>query len=204
MKRKKEHNNPLAYKIGALLIIIGIILVARKILWNKFTLNTEKEAIEEYYMLNSNDETTEGIEFTDQKPSSKKNFNYIAVLRIPKIKLEKGLVHPNSPYNNINYNIEILDSSDMPDKDKGNFILAAHSGNSSVSYFKNLDKLSLNDEVIVNYNDIVYKYKITSIYDIKKTGTAKIVRDKNKNTLTLITCRQKTNNQIVIICELIK
>ena len=42
-----------------------------------------------------------------------------------------------------------------------------------------------------------------NIYDVEKTGTANIVRNAEKNTLTLITCRHNTNKQIVIICELI-
>ena len=41
------------------------------------------------------------------------------------------------------------------------------------------------------------------MYDIEKTGTANIIRNKEKTTLTLITCRHNTNKQIVVICELI-
>ena len=38
--------------------------------------------------------------------------------------------------------------------------------------------------------------------DIEKTGKAKIIRNNNVNTLTLVTCRHNTNNQIIVICEL--
>ena len=40
------------------------------------------------------------------------------------------------------------------------------------------------------------------IYDIDKTGKAKIDRDNNTSTLTLITCRHNTEKQIVLIAEL--
>ena len=41
------------------------------------------------------------------------------------------------------------------------------------------------------------------LYLIDKTGTAEIIRNKNKSTLTLITCKHNTNKQIIVIAELI-
>ena len=90
----------------------------------------------------------------------------------------------------------------MPDEKNGNVILAAHSGNGRTAFFKNIDKLVINDEVIIDYKNKTYKYKIIDIYDIEKTGKAKIIRNNNVNTLTLVTCRHNTNNQIIVICEL--
>ena len=49
-----------------------------------------------------------------------------------------------------------------------------------------------------------YKYKVVNQYDIEKTGTANIVRNAEKSTLTLITCRHNTNKQIIYICELVE
>ena len=83
-------------------------------------------------------------------------------------------------------------------------MLAGHSGSGRVSYFRKLDKLSQDDEVSIFYNGSEYKYKVVNQYDIEKNGTANIVRNAEKNTLTLITCRHNTNKQIVIICELVE
>jgi len=104
--------------------------------------------------------------------------------------------------NDINYNVQILKNSSMPDQENGNLILASHSGNARISYFRNLDKLSLGDMVSIDHRGKAYSYKVVNIYDIEKNGTAKIIRDTNKTTLTLITCRHNTQKQIVIICEL--
>ena len=90
----------------------------------------------------------------------------------------------------------------MPDEEKGNVILAAHSGNARISYFKNLDKLVIGDDISIEYNSVIYNYKVVDIYLIDKTGTAEIIRDKNKSTLTLITCKHNTNKQIIVIAEL--
>ena len=46
------------------------------------------------------------------------------------------------------------ESSNYPDVAKGNLILASHSGTSSISFFKNLYKLEVNDDVYVNYNNV--------------------------------------------------
>ena len=45
-------------------------------------------------------------------------------------------------------------------------------------------------------------YKVKGYDLVGKTGTAEIIRNKEKKTLTLITCRQGTKKQIIVICEL--
>ena len=90
----------------------------------------------------------------------------------------------------------------MPDKEKGNFILAGHSGIGRNAYFKNLYKLNIDDEISVFYNSNEYKYKVVNQYEIENTGTVNIVRNKAETTLTLITCSKNTKNQTIIICEL--
>lgn len=127
---------------------------------------------------------------------------YVAVLEIPSIGLEKGLVSLDDKYNNADYNIQTIESSLMPNVANGNLILAAHSGSSSISYFKNLYKMKINDKLIIYYNGIKYTYVLSNYYDIDKTGYADIVRDKNQNTLTLITCKRGTDKQTIFISYL--
>jgi len=91
----------------------------------------------------------------------------------------------------------------MPDQVNGNVIIAGHSGSARVSYFRKLDQLVIGDSVSMDYKNKTYNYKVVDIYDIEKTGTAEIIKNKNTTTLTLITCRHNTNKQIVIICEMV-
>lgn len=91
----------------------------------------------------------------------------------------------------------------MPNVKNGNLIIAAHSGNSYISYFKNLYKLSNDDVAYVYFNNIKYTYKVAGKYDAEKNGKVTIHRDNKKNTLTLITCSQTDKTkQIVYILEL--
>ena len=106
----------------------------------------------------------------------------------------------NSYYNNVNRNIQIIKSSSYPDEENGNTILASHSGTSSISYFKNLYKLEVNDEAKIYYKNNTYTYKLNNIYNVPKTGTVNIKRDIYKTTLTLITCTKgsKTEQTVYI------
>ena len=132
------------------------------------------------------------------------NSIYIGYLIIPDINLKKGFTTIDSKYNTVSKNIEILKSSDYPDKENGNVIFAAHSGNSSVSYFNKLYLLENGSDVLIEYNNKRYKYKITNIYYVEKTGKIEVKRNKNKSSITLITCTKGNNTtQTVYIGELI-
>lgn len=203
LKRKENKSNKSLVILGSLFLISGLSLIVL-IIYTTFKTKSEEDIaldnfyIEEKQIENTDDTTTEDV-VEEKKETS---INYIAVLRIPKINLKRGLVDKDSKYNNIKYNIMIHKESDAPDKEGGNVILVAHSGTAGVSYFRNVDKLSLGDEIYLDYNSQTYSYKITNIYDIEKTGIAPIRKETTKSTITLITCRHNTNKQIVVIAEI--
>ena len=74
----------------------------------------------------------------------------------------------------------------MPDQENGNVILAAHSGNGRTAFFKNLDKLQIDDTVSIFYNGYEYKYRMINTYDVEKTGSVENNKKCPKSTLTLI------------------
>ena len=149
------------------------------------------------------------VNYLDEFEETKKDNNnytpnYIGFLEIDKIHLKQGFLSIDNYYNNVDYNIEILKVSDFPDVLNGNFILASHSGNSSISYFRNLYKLDIGDIAKVYYKSKTYKYQIVNIYKENKDGSVGIYRDSNKTTLTLITCsKNDKQHQTVYILELI-
>lgn len=160
--------------------------------------NEEMEIINSFYI----EEKVQNSSSSKKEINAREKLDYIAIVNIPKINLRRGLVNKNSKYNDINTNIQILKESDMPDILNGNFILAAHSGDSNISYFKNIDKLISDDLVYIDYDKLRYEYKVVNFYTVEKTGQVEIVRNVNKNGLTLITCVDGTNKQLIIICEL--
>lgn len=153
--------------------------------------------------LEDSKESTSNTDNTVKENESLKTENYISVIEIPKISLKRGMYSKDSKLNDVDKNIEILKESDYPDIDGGNFILAGHSGSGRTAYFNDLDKLELEDTINIYYKGYKYIYNVKNIYEIDKTGKAKIVRNKGITTLTLITCKDGTDKQIVIIAELL-
>lgn len=199
--QKRKGKNKWLLVIGIVYYVSGLLLLAYVISIPILNSKKESDALSNFYIQEEKKNDTNQVQ-NNKENQMTSNLEYIAVLKIPKIKLEKGLVAKDSKYNNIDYGIKILKESDSPDVINGNVILAAHSGTADISYFNNLDKLKTNDEVLILYNGKTYQYKIVNIYDIDKTGKAKINRNNNKSTITLITCRNGTNKQIVLIGEL--
>ena len=203
LKRKENKSNKSLVILGSLFLISGLSLIVLTIHTTFKTKSEEDIALDNFYIEEKQIETTDDTTPEDVVEEKKDTpINYVAVLRIPKINLKRGLVDRDSKYNNIKYNIMIHKESDTPDKEGGNVILVAHSGTSGVAYFRNVDKLSLNDEIYLDYNNKTYSYKITNIYDIEKTGVVPIRKVTTKSTITLITCKHSTNKQIVVIAEI--
>ena len=199
--QKRKGKNKLLLIIGIVYYVSGLLLLAYVISIPILNSKKESDALSNFYIQEEKKNDTNQVQ-NNKENQMTRSLEYIAVLKIPKIKLEKGLVAKDSKYNNIDYGIKLLKESDSPDVINGNVILASHSGTADISYFNNLDKLKINDEVLILYNGKTYQYKIVNIYDIDKTGKAKINRNNNKSTITLITCRNGTNKQIVLIGEL--
>ena len=209
--------NKIVVIFGVSLFIIGLLFLSSNYL-------NEKRDNAYQYMNNLLLESNEIVELTEEvgtisSTSSLENIEseeqikeeyvdpylkyYIGTLEIPKINLSKGFTDINSKYNTVNKNIQVVETSTYPDVDKGNFIIAAHSGTSYLAYFKNLYKLAIGDKAYVNYNNKRYTYQIVNIYEQEKTGKIAIYRNLNKTTMTLVTCtKDSKTKQTVYILEL--
>ncbi len=166
-------------------------------------------------MMNSSMDSEEVIENVPiaEKVEKTENINnnnvidyskYLGVLEIPRIGLKRGFYNTDSKYNNIQYNVTMLGGSNLPDVENGNLILMAHSGDAYISYFAYLWMLSIGDHAYVTYNGRKYDYQIVNIYNVEKNGVAVIHRNKERTTLTLITCTKDNDfSQTIYILELV-
>lgn len=206
--QKKNKKKGYLLIFGILLIFISLGILTNKYYQRNEIQNIEENNLEEFYEIQEeishdieeNNEIQEEVKVEEKIEKEP----YIAVLKIDKISLEKGIYNINSKNNNVNRNIQLLKESDMPDKENGNVIIAGHSGNSYIAYFKNLVKLNNGDEAKIFYNGKTYIYNLTKSYEIEKTGKVELNKNKDIQTLTLITCKTNTNKQIVFVFELEK
>ena len=204
-KNKKEKNSPsVTAFIGALLTLAGVFFLSYNYI--------EAEKVYAYdYMSKAFYNGTDVVvvpaeeieeENDDGLPEEVTN-DYIGYLTIPKINLTKGFLDIRSTENDVDKNLLVVEGSNYPDKEQGNFIIAGHSGTGWNSFFNDLYKLNENDTVYVTYKGKKYIYLIKNIYKQPKIGKLAIYRDYTKTTLPLITC---TNNdsttQTVYIAEL--
>lgn len=213
-KKEKRISPSMIAIIGATLTLIGGFFISYNYIQKKKVLAYDYMTnifYEEKSKSEISDDKTNYQEESNKEASEEINqeeivntTNYIGYLEIPKINLNKGFVDIKSPDNNVEKNIYIVEGSSYPDVEKGNFIIAAHSGSGWKAFFNDLYKLSTGDSAIIKYNGKTYTYKITNIYDQEKTGTIAIYRNYNKTTLTLVTCTNNNNkSQTVYIAELV-
>jgi len=201
--------------IGSFLIFVGIISVS----WN-YLLKMRDEVYSDMkiaMMDVSRDSFINQTEVIEDAPSPENVSNtedttsyvvdyskYLGVIEIPKIGLKRGFYNIDSRYNNIQYNVTLVKGSDLPDVDKGNLILMAHSGTAYNSYFAYLYRLGGDDMVFITYAGQRYVYQIKKIYDVVKNGVVAIHRNPDKTSLTLITCTRNNDfSQTVYIAELV-
>ena len=188
---------------GSILILIGLAIVMTPIIIESIDEYKENIRIEIFFDNDYSSIESSSESFTSQNIDN--SSNYIAILEIPKINLRKGLYSINNMNNNVNRNIQIIEESNMPDVENGNFILASHSGTGRTAYFNDLPKLDINDLVYIYYNNIKYTYQIYDKYNVDKDGTIEVSRIKNKRMITLTTCNQiDKSKQVVVLGELIE
>ena len=119
----------------------------------------------------------------------------IGKVQIPKINLNKTLYKIGSKLNNVEENVTILESN-LPNI----IILAAHSGTGHNAFFKDLNKLNINDTINLTYTNTNYTYKIINIFEQNKSGYITI-NEKEYDQLFLTTCSYNKNKQLIIECK---
>ena len=208
-KIKKSH----ILLIGSFFIFVGFISLS----WNYLSqmkrdvYENMKIAMMENSSLNNEEKVIEEVPIVEEVSKKEDNNSYVVdyskylgVLEIPRIGLKRGFYNTDSKYNNIQYNVTMLGGSNLPDVDKGNLILMAHSGDAYISYFAYLWMLGVGDHAYVTYNGRKYDYQVVNIYNVQKNGVAVIRRNKERNTLTLITCTKDNDfSQTIYILELV-
>ncbi len=163
---------------------IGILLILSSLLF--FSLNF----YEEKKIQVQNERLVQDF-FQEEKQTSIEE-SYYGVLEIPKISLKRGFYSYYSSLNNVDKNIELISNDCIPGN-KCSFILASHSGNSSISFFKNLDQLVLDDEAIIYYSNTSYVYILKDIQHVVKNGTISLL-EPDTSELVLTTCNRKNDN----------
>lgn len=191
-------SNKTVVTLSIILVIIGLLLISSDYLKSKKEKAYEKVRIS--LMTEEEDNTPQIVEEEpkQEEPVEVLPNGYLGILTIEKIDLQQGFFDRDNPGNNVDNNITFLDPTNYPDEKNGNVLLVAHSGSSSIAYFKNLYQLEIGDTASIRYKGKTYTYKIENIYTEIKDGTVTIYRDTTRSSLTMITCTKDDNTRQTI------
>ena len=124
--------------------------------------------------------------FAIQETTKNKTY-YHNIIEIPKIHLFLPIVFSN----------QISEYGVTSIENESHQVLAAHSGNSNVSFFKEIDKLNIGDAIHIYKDNKMVVYRIIEKQLVKEDNLG-VLYDKD-NIITLITCDKIQNDQRLII-----
>lgn len=123
------------------------------------------------------------------------NDNIIAYLSIPKISLFNVPIEYGTNKNVLSKAIGLFENSNI---DGGNVCLAAHNRSKTVSYFRNLWKLSTGDEIILKTKDKFTTYTVMFKTEVLSNDWTYLQNEK-EDYITCITCIDNKPNKRLCI-----
>lgn len=204
--------NKIRKLIGFIFIIGGLIIISITGYMKYETYKEQKALMEAFNQMNKafDGADTEFEEDLNNKDTNKeeekqevdkvdkdvdKESNVIALIKIPKIKLEIPVVD-SVDLKDIKYVAGHFQSTAYPGE-KGNFSVAGHRYSSYGEPFKRLDEIENGDKINVIYKGKEYDYEVTDKFLIDPDDNSILEKTKDA-TITLITCTMDVKQRIVI------
>lgn len=120
--------------------------------------------------------------------------NVAGIINIPKINEELPL-YLGANKENMTKGAVVLGETSMPTGDiNSNVVIAAHRGYRGIKMFRDIEKIELDDEIIITtpYDSLIYK--VTEIKIVEKDDIGEIFIKEGKDMITLVTCHPYTQN----------
>lgn len=182
--------------ISLIIIMLSLALFCCYHIYYYFLDKGSNELVETYY------EKKIEPERIVTKIARKEKEEYLGILKIPKINLQEGFYNINSKNNNVSNSVTILKESVLTIGSESIIYLIAHSGTGYLAFFKDLNKLNINDILYLDINKNSYQYVINDIYEVEKNGKIIVNHNIHEDYLVLSTCGEN-NKQLVITSKLI-
>lgn len=184
--------------IDILLIIAGLSLIAFSMysilqpwIYQKIALRENAKTADSYI-------NKKGINrlLNDYNPIPIKREEYesgMMVIDIPKLNVHASVINGTST-EDLKLGPALFEISPLPDAKGGNVCIAAHRDR----WFKEIDKLNKDDEVMLSFNGKRYVYKVEKIFIVAKNDWS-ITYDTGYTALTLVTCISTSDSEKRII-----
>jgi sortase A len=113
-------------------------------------------------------------------------------LSIPKLKIDNATVAIGGE--DLAQSLIQYPGTALPGK-SGNSVIFGHSvlpiffnPKDYISIFSTLPTIKKGDEIIINYDNVTYQYRVESLFDVSPTDIQVLEQDKSDSFLTLVTC----------------
>ncbi len=113
-------------------------------------------------------------------------------LSIPKLGIDGAIVRTDSE--DLSGSL-VQFSGSRPPGEKGNTVILGHSvlpiffdPKNYISIFSTLYKLDRGDEILLNYEDTIYKYVVETMFEVKPTDIEVLEQNADASYISLITC----------------
>lgn len=145
--------------------------------------------------LEINDNLNQANFYSNNILINKSNDNIIAYLSIPKISLFNVPIEYGTNKNVLSKAIGLFENSNI---EGGNICLAAHNRSNTVSYFKDLWKLNIGDEILLKTKDKFTTYTVMFKTEILSNDWTYLQNEK-EDYITCITCIDNKPNKRLCI-----
>ncbi len=190
--------------VAVLLIICGISLIGATI-YMKYTAHKRQAELRASFesMVDSNtdkdtkseDKSSAPKDSSAQKDPEVSKVKPIAILIIPKIDINVA-VGEGTGNDLLRYAVGHFENTALPGE-KGNLCLAGHRNFTYAEYFKDLDKLQKNDEIIVKTKDKEFTYLVTKSF-IVNPDEVDVLSPTKDETITLVTCTVGAKQRLIV------
>ncbi|MGE6631754.1 class D sortase [Bacillus sp. NPDC077027] len=180
--------------VGSLLVLVGLIVISVPLLyeWQK---NKEVIAMERALdMIEGNNNDTADLSSIKHLTVSEEELNNVMELEIPSIDLIEKVL-PVTSEENLSIALTQIKPHQVPGQ--GNFAIAGHRGYRGDRLFRKLPEVLKGDKVLLRHGNETYTYQIVRSAIIEP-NEVDVLKDQQKNEITLITCTLDGKQRFVL------
>jgi sortase A len=192
--------NKLYNFLGIALIGIGVTIIVVTI-YMKYDTNERQKQLRKSFQQSMNslaDDSTTGIKPNEVAPNEKpqsQEVKALALLIIPKINLNVAVCE-GVEMDLLKYAVGHFKETAKPGEN-GNCVLAGHRNFTHAEFFKNLDQLNKDDDIIIRTKSYEYRYKVTEKF-VVNPDRVEVLNPTKDSVITLITCTIGAKQRLIV------
>lgn len=192
--------NKLYNLLGIILIGIGVVIIVVTI-YMKYDTNKRQKQLRKSFQQSMNsfaDDSTTSTKTNEVAPNEKpqsQEVKAIALLIIPKINLNVAVVE-GVEMDLLKYAVGHFKETAKPGE-KGNCVLAGHRNFTYAEFFKDLDQLNKDDDIIIRTKSYEYRYKVTEKF-VVDPDRVEVLNPTKDSVITLITCTIGAKQRLIV------